>query len=110
MGVVALCITSRASSLPAWRPDACYAAQARLTFGVRATMRHMLLIFGSTLLTFCLIWAYLWLEVLSDPKNELKNFYVQNPSVHKSITVLHKTWLPALLLGAAFIAVALFIH
>ena len=72
-------------------------------------MRHMLLVSGSALLIFSFIWGYLWREVRCDPKDELQSFYVRNPSVHKAITALNKIWLPALLLGATFIAVTFFI-
>lgn len=72
-------------------------------------MRHMLLFSGSALLMFSFIWAYLWLEVFRDPKGELQSFYVQNPSAHKAITALNKILFPALLLGATFVAVTLFI-
>lgn len=72
-------------------------------------MYYVLLISGSTLLIFSFIWGYLWLEVLSDPKNELQSFYAQNRSVHKAITALNKIWLPALLLGASLITASFFI-
>ena len=72
-------------------------------------MHHILLFSGSALLIFSFIWAYVWLEVFRDLKGELQCFYVQNPVAYKAITALNKILFPALLLGATFVAVTLFI-
>ncbi len=71
-------------------------------------MYRALVISGAVLLIVSFIWGYLWLEVLRDPKNELQSFYSQHPTLHRTISVLNKAWLPFTLLGASLIAASLF--
>ncbi len=66
-------------------------------------------VIGAAFLVFCFIYAYLWLEVLRDPKNELQVFYSRHPWLHRSLAILNKAWPLFLFLGAGFIAASIFV-
>lgn len=72
-------------------------------------MQKTFLVTGSVLVAFSFVWGYLWLEVLRDPEQELRDFYLRYPSIRKVVAALSKAWLPVLLLGVSLVATSLLI-
>lgn len=58
---------------------------------------------GTVLLILCAIWACSWLEVWRDPKRELLEFYERHPRAKTWVSLINKSWLPALLIGLLFL-------
>lgn len=62
---------------------------------------------GAALLVYCLIWAYTWLEVWNDPKDDLKDFYLRNPRTEGWVSLANRLWLPILTTGLIFVVIGL---
>lgn len=66
-------------------------------------MKEALLNSGLIALSYCFIWAWVWLECLQDPKGELDEYFAQRPREKKLIAFLNKIWWPILLIGLVLI-------
>ncbi len=65
-------------------------------------MSQFIPVIGAVMLVFCAIWGFLWLEVLHDPKNELKEFYIKHPQAKAAVILANRLWVPMLVFGVCF--------
>ena len=70
-------------------------------------MSNFLLVIGTSLLIFCFISVYVWLEIFRDPKKELEVFYIENPNMKKIVVFLGEKWTIFFLIGVFFVLVGL---
>ena len=70
-------------------------------------MSHFFTVCGSVLLVFCSIWAYLWLEIIRDPHDELSDFYEKNPITKLCVQILNRIWIIGLFFGVGFLFIGM---